>query len=416
MERIANVDIELLRACITRDTYNTYKDIVKTYMITEVSWGLLGDIGEYYSSNESTKTIEEASFKSWFRITRYPSWKIEKHAMYDKILSSIFTTTTVDKSVTDLLLRQRIEASISESLKQGNIKEVREYIDDLDNVGKTVTDDIKFDSDNIDEILQDHLRYGGLSWRLEDLNKAAGPITKGDLVVVGKRPETGGTSFILSEVTHMITQLPKDARILVINNEEAAIKLLSRSICVALNIDVPTLNGDASKYINEYKKYLDGRRIDIHCDSGITTTKIEKMAKANNYSLICLNVLEKIQAPFLPRGLEDYQRLEKLGLWARSLALRYSPVIAIVQADASAEGVPYPDQSMLYKSKTGLQAEADLLIMIGRTEEDETTRYIRLAKNKLPGNAGTDPKLRHLKSEVDFDILTGRYTSRAWKK
>ena len=47
MERIANVDIELLRACITRDTYNTYKDIVKTYMITEVSWGLLGDIGEY---------------------------------------------------------------------------------------------------------------------------------------------------------------------------------------------------------------------------------------------------------------------------------------------------------------------------------------------------------------------------------
>ena len=167
-----------------------------------------------------------------------------------------------------------------------------------------------------------------------DLNKAAGPITKGDLVVVGKRPETGGTSFILSEVTHMITQLPKDARILVINNEEAAIKLLSRSICVALNIDVPTLNGDASKYINEYKKYLDGRRIDIHCDSGITTTKIEKMAKANNYSLICLNVLEKIQAPFLPRGLEDYQRLEKLGLWARSLALRYSPVIAIVQADA----------------------------------------------------------------------------------
>ena len=47
-----------------------------------------------------------------------------------------------------------------------------------------------------------------------------------------------------------------------------------------------------------------------------------------------------------------------------------------------AEGKPYPSMDMLYGSKTGIQGEADLIIMLGR-KDNSSTRYISLPKNKL---------------------------------
>jgi hypothetical protein len=91
-------------------------------------------------------------------------------------------------------------------------------------------------------------------------------------------------------------------------------------------------------------------------------------------------------------------------------------VICIHQADASAEGVKWLNQSQLYGSKTGVQGEADVLIMIGATHEpgDENRRYISICKNKLPGGPRTEIALRRGKHEVMFDGDIARFTSLAY--
>ena len=93
-----------------------------------------------------------------------------------------------------------------------------------------------------------------------------------------------------------------------------------------------------------------------------------------------------------------------------------APIFGVVQADPQADGVKYIPQTWIYKSKTALQGEADVLIMIGTDEEgNEEDRYIHVAKNKIPPSECTDVTCKHIKSHVKFDVSTGRFTSRNWK-
>jgi hypothetical protein len=87
-------------------------------------------------------------------------------------------------------------------------------------------------------------------------------------------------------------------------------------------------------------------------------------------------------------------------------------VLAIVQADPTAEGMQYIPQDRIYKSKTALQGEADALVMIGTDENiQDNVRYIHVAKNKIPPAPCTDIKCKHIKSQVKFDMDTGRFTT-----
>ena len=63
------------------------------------------------------------------------------------------------------------------------------------------------------------------------------------------------------------------------------------------------------------------------------------------------------------------------------------------QLSAEAEGKADLNQSMMEGSKTGKAAEADLMLLIGKTmqvegEDEDPVRYLNLAKNKLNGYQG----------------------------
>ena len=96
--------------------------------------------------------------------------------------------------------------------------------------------------------------------------------------------------------------------------------------------------------------------------------------------------------------------------WARELAKKYAPVIAVHQADVNAEGVDYIGKECLYLSKTGVQGEVDVQLMIGkRNDGDSNTRYLNIVKNKLAGSEMTEEKLRHGAAQVKIDPERGRY-------
>ena len=94
----------------------------------------------------------------------------------------------------------------------------------------------------------------------------------------------------------------------------------------------------------------------------------------------------------------------------------YCPIIGITQADPSAEGVRYIHQDRIYKSKTALQGEADVLLMIGMDyDEPPDTRFLHVAKNKIPPAPCTDPSVSHIMSEVQFEGQLGRFNSKLFK-
>ena len=91
-------------------------------------------------------------------------------------------------------------------------------------------------------------------------------------------------------------------------------------------------------------------------------------------------------------------------------------MFVVAQADASAEGVRWLDQSQLYGSKTGMQGEADVQLMIGKDNEPghEGDRFISIVKNKTSGGPRCNPSLRHGKFEVTFDGERARFRSKSW--
>ena len=60
-------------------------------------------------------------------------------------------------------------------------------------------------------------------------------------------------------------------------------------------------------------------------------------------------------------------------------------------------------------SKTDKACEADAIVTIGRTAEDEYARYIHVCKNKLFGSADTVESERHGYYEVRIDPVVARY-------
>jgi hypothetical protein len=105
-------------------------------------------------------------------------------------------------------------------------------------------------------------------------------------------------------------------------------------------------------------------------------------------------------------------RLGAIYQWARELAKQYNiPVIGVCQADGTAENVQWLNMGHVSNSKTSKQAEADWIVGIGKLEDPaySKVRYVSVMKNKLTGDADTEPMLRHGKMEVLIDPVIARY-------
>jgi replicative DNA helicase len=86
-----------------------------------------------------------------------------------------------------------------------------------------------------------------LNW----LNKSLGSLRKGDFGFIFARPETGKTTFLASEMTHMVTQTEGD--ILWFNNEEQGKKVAFRCYQALFGVDSETLFGsNVDSYKEEY--------------------------------------------------------------------------------------------------------------------------------------------------------------------
>lgn len=409
------VDRDILRYLSQRDRYFELRDVIDKSLCVKESWELVQDYGAYFKAFPNVNEID-SDFKMWQRVVRHPNWKQEEAKLKGTIVDNVLKHADPDRATFLANIQQLRTVAAVDRIKQGLTNGTMDGQKAMTMI-RRINEPLLAEDTVIDMSLQAMAAQqatGGLYWRLEDLNKSLGPLRKGDFIVVAKRPEVGGTSFLCSEMSYMYEQVAaKGGNAILFNNEEDHVKLLGRMRSTALGVEHRKLMGDAAKYDAEYNTWLNGQAWDLdHCTS-MTVAKLHKQLEKKQYDLIGINVLIKVHGT---EAKEDHDKFQELGEECRRISQKYGPVIAIAQADPTAEGMQYIPQDRIYKSKTALQGEADGQIMIGTDEHhSEDKRFLHVAKNKLPPSACTDADKRHLKFECAFDVETGRFTSTNFK-
>jgi replicative DNA helicase len=417
-------DLSLLALFANRARYEKYKPYVvkKDKALMQETTEILADYEAYYKGHPSVTDIDWAAYRTWVRLIRHSDWKSSRLDTYDTLLTVIETTQKagVDPIILDHFSRKDAcdkIIQIAEKVSRGDDDDLTPIVE-LINQSKRdaiVSDDLSglLGPTDISSILESRVRSGGLDWRIDTFNVAAGPIRGGDFVMLVGRPEAGKTSWLCSEISHMTRQLPEGKNAVIFNPEEGGGRVFLRLVSCALDSDLITLSANEVDTKERYEALFGSMsRIQVvEPSGGISTRQIERVLDSGNYGLVAINVLDKIKIASRSYGADkEVERYRQLAYWIREAANRYNvPILAVAQADNSAEGERYLTQGMIYGSKTGVQGEVDLLIGMGYDRTVEDRRYMSILKNKLPGGPKTDPRKKHAQFEVLFDPSTGRY-------
>lgn len=264
-----------------------------------------------------------------------------------------------------------------------------------------------FVTDDLQDLLDSTYATPGLRWRLNALCQSIGSLRKGDFGFIFARPETGKTTFLSSEVTHMAEQLSDGEVVLWLNAEEVNAKVKSRVYQAACGVTLEQLLSNPVKWDTLYKSKLAGRIL-IPNQNTYSKWDVERLCKKYKPVLIVIDQLSKINGFTADR---DDLELGAKFQWARELAKQYGPVIAVTQADGSGENKKWLTMANVANAKTSVQAEADWILGIGAISDTgwEDFRFLNISKNKLAGDKDTDPALRHGKLTVKIDKEHARY-------
>lgn len=332
----------------------------------------------------------------------------------ESILSTLQGATIDEQLIGDVLTSLRNKKLAYQlALVSLDVSEGRSSVDKIFNTLETFeqTHEIEttsFISGNINDLYNEAIKTNGLRWRLATLNKMLGSLRKGDFGFIFARPETGKTTFLASEITFFAEQLSDTAGpILWFNNEEQGNKVMLRCIQASLGLTQAELFSN----INQHQATFDskgGQHIKIFDSASIHRRQVEQLCKELNPSLVVFDQIDKI------KGFTDDREDLRLGaiyIWSRELAKTYCPVIGVCQADASGEGKRWLTMENVANAKTAKQAEADWILGVGKTHDTalEYVRHFHLSKNKLSGDADTEPEMRHGKADVLIKPLIARY-------
>ena len=411
---------ELISVLANRDNYYRFKPFIKDHAVPKETRVILKDLDEYYTMNPSIDDIDIDSFRTWFLILKHSKLKPEQaeiyHEIFDNVESVLKSATPIDNTdiVESFIERDYatriadVSLKVAEGDDKASIMECEVLLDEYRNESQraaTNTEEALVQND-LTELFDDTLSPG-LDWSMDALNRSLGPLRKGDLVVVGKLPEAGGTAFAVSQAAHMLQMMPADQCVLYFGNEERGNALHKRVVYSLTNKNKDEVNKDVVKTADEYQ-HLRGDDFKIFSVHGMALRTIERYIKHYNPGLIVFDQLYKVQGND-KEG--EVQKIKKLFEGARKIAAEYAPVIAVHQCDGTAYNSVYAGMEQLYMSRIGIQGEADAIITIGTSTEpgNETKRYINIPKNKLDGGPHSAEMYRHSKWEVVIDAERTRY-------
>ena len=229
-------------------------------------------------------------------------------------------------------------------------------------------------------------------------------VSGGQLIEVGARPNTGKTSFHASLIASPGGFAHQGAKCIILCNEEPTHRVGARYLTAAAGMSAREVRDNMSKAQALYAPVMNN--IKIKEAGGRDMAWVESVCKSYQPDILVLDMGDKfgVQGSFARQD----EALKACAIYARQIAKTYDcAVFYMSQLSAEAEGRAQLNQSMMEGSRTGKAAEADLMILIGKSptvegqEEDSPLRHINIVKNKLNGWHGM--------VNCELDYLTARY-------
>lgn len=323
------------------------------------------------------------------------------YAQYIQLLKETNTDDTIlEASLNEIKTRSLAYKLAELALAASEGKRTKEEL--VDFLQEFASSDTKetgspFISTSLSELYDDAYKHQGLRWRLGSLNQSLGSLRGGDFGFIFARPETGKTTFLADQGTYFTEQLNEaDGPGLWFNNEEQHKKVMLRCIQAALGISMQEIARDIRGYEEQYKA-ITKDKLKIPNMDVTHKREMEAICKDVKPSFIIIDQVSKV------RGFNNDREDLRLGAafeWSRDLAKEFDcPVIGVNQADGSGEGKKYLDMSNVANSKTAVQAEADFILGIGKSNDQgfELIRHFNISKNKLAGDEESNPAKRHAK-------------------
>ena len=213
-------------------------------------------------------------------------------------------------------------------------------------------------------------------------------VSAGQLIEVGARPNTGKTSFHASLIAAPGGFAHQGAKCIVLCNEEPTHRVGARYLTAAAGMSAREVRDNMSKAKALYQPVMNN--IKIKEAGGRDMAWVESVCKSYSPDILVLDMGDKfgVQGSFARQD----EALKACAIYARQIAKTYDcAVFYMSQLSAEAEGRTTLNQSMMEGSRTGKAAEADLMILIGKSpsvegqEEDSPLRHVNIVKNKLNG-------------------------------
>jgi len=232
-------------------------------------------------------------------------------------------------------------------------------------------------------------------------------VSAGQLIEVGARPNTGKTSFHASLIAAPGGFAHQGAKCVILCNEEPTHRVGARYLTAAAGMSAREVRDNMSKAKALYEPVMNN--IKIKEAGGRDMAWVESVCKSYRPDILVLDMGDKfsVQGSFARQD----EALKACAIYARQIAKTYEcAVFYMSQLSAEAEGRSQLNQSMMEGSRTGKAAEADLMILIGKSpsaqeiqgeQEDSPLRHVNIVKNKLNGWHGM--------VNCNLDYQTARY-------
>ena len=243
------------------------------------------------------------------------------------------------------------------------------------------------------------------SFNIPTVTRKVEGVSGGQLIEVGARPNTGKTSFHASLIAAPGGFAHQGAKCIVLCNEEPTHRVGARYLTAATGMSAREVRDNMSKAKAVYEPVMNN--IKIKEAGGRDMAWVESVCKSYKPDILVLDMGDKfsVDGSFARQD----EALKACAIYARQIAKTYEcAVFYMSQLSAEAEGRSQLNQSMMEGSRTGKAAEADLMILIGKSpsvegqDEDSPVRHINIVKNKLNGWHGM--------VNCELDYLTARYT------
>jgi KaiC/GvpD/RAD55 family RecA-like ATPase len=271
--------------------------------------------------------------------------------------------------------------------EENNLEKLRKLVEDYKD-DFTPNLNIQFEDIELDTILEGIQIETQWKMNIPSLRDRVEGISGGHLVMVGARPNTGKTTFHASLIAAPNGFAHQGARCLILTNEEKAVRVAARYVQASSGMNIKQITENKALALSRYTKVK--QQIQLKDSTGKDMAWVEAVVKSYKPDIVVLDMGDKFASRTSDKS-DVY--LKDAAIHARNIAKIYNcAVIWMSQLSADAEGVVQPNMSMMEGSKTGKAAEADLMVLISKNrqvegvdEEEDLTRYLTIAKNKLDG-------------------------------